>query len=177
MSSGRSTIEPGQSPHKPAESGVPVGNAARFCSFQEVTRIGVKQAPLNKLYIPRTSLSREYFHRAIRKSPTTFHRLNCIGVLGRRRYDAQPTFTIKATVTEVSLNLLEDLSNALADLARMNGQSVSHLTMDVLRDYIEHERTLTAQIELAVEEADQGKFASDDQVAAMRARRWSRNAG
>jgi predicted transcriptional regulator len=49
--------------------------------------------------------------------------------------------------------------------------------MDVLRDYIEHERTLTAQIELAVKEADQGNFASEDQVAAMRARRWSRNAG
>jgi predicted transcriptional regulator len=80
-------------------------------------------------------------------------------------------------MTEVSLNLPEDLSNALADLARMNGQSVSHLAMDVLRDYIEHERTLTAQIELAVEEADQGKFASGDQVAAMRARRRSRNAG
>jgi predicted transcriptional regulator len=80
-------------------------------------------------------------------------------------------------MTEISLNLPEDLSNYLANLARMNGQSVSHLTMDVLRDYIEHERALTAQIELAVEEADQGKFASDDQVAAMRARRWSRNAG
>jgi len=30
--------------------------------------------------------------------------------------------------------------------------------MDVLRDYIEHEKTLTAQIELAVKEADQGKL-------------------
>lgn len=49
--------------------------------------------------------------------------------------------------------------------------------MDALRDYIEHEKTLTAQIEQAVREADQGKFASDDQVAAMRARRWSRSAG
>ncbi|MBN2986040.1 CopG family transcriptional regulator, partial [Pseudomonas sp. MAFF 301380] len=37
-------------------------------------------------------------------------------------------------------------------------------------------KTLNAQIELAVEEADQGKFATDDQIAAMRARRWSRNA-
>lgn len=49
--------------------------------------------------------------------------------------------------------------------------------MDVLRDYIEHERSLTAQIEQTVEEADNGKFASDEQVAAIRARRWSRNAG
>jgi plasmid stabilization system protein ParE len=35
---------------------------------------------------------------------------------------------------------------------------------------------LTAQIEQTVEEADNGKFASDEQVAAIRARRWSRNA-
>lgn len=80
-------------------------------------------------------------------------------------------------MTGISLNLPEDLSNSLADLARTNGQSVSCLAMDVLRDYIEHEKTLTAQIEQAVEEAGQGKFASDDQVAAMRARRWSGNAG
>lgn len=46
--------------------------------------------------------------------------------------------------------------------------------MGVLRDYIEHERTLTAQIELAVGEADQGKFATDDQIAAVRARCWGR---
>jgi len=80
-------------------------------------------------------------------------------------------------MTGISLNLPEDLSSSLADLARMNGQSVSYLAMDVLRDDIEHEKTLTAQIKLAVEEADQGKFASDDQVAAMRARRCSRSAG
>lgn len=61
MSSGRSTIEPGQYPHKPAESGVPVGNAARFCSFQEVTRNAIKQVPLNKPYIRRRRLSGERF--------------------------------------------------------------------------------------------------------------------
>lgn len=80
-------------------------------------------------------------------------------------------------MTGISLNLPEDLSNSLADLAKTNGKSVSYLAVDILRDYIEHERTLTAQIELAVEEADQGIFATDDQVAAMRARRWSRSAG
>ncbi|MDR0280667.1 MAG: hypothetical protein LBJ37_22580 [Paucimonas sp.] len=76
----------------------------------------------------------------------------------------------------ISLDLPEDLSNSLADLAKASGQSVSYLAEDVLRDYIEHERSLTAQIELAVQEADQGRFATDAQVAAMRARRWSRNA-
>jgi len=80
-------------------------------------------------------------------------------------------------MTGISLNLPEDLSNSLADLAKTNGQTVSYLVIDVLRDYIEYKKTLTAQIELAVEEADQGKFATDAQVAAMRARRWSRNAG
>ncbi|OPA95622.1 hypothetical protein BFW88_07720 [Pseudomonas fluorescens] len=71
-------------------------------------------------------------------------------------------------MTGISLNLPEDLSNSLADLAKINGQTVSYLAMDVLRGYIEHEKTLNAQIELAVEEADQGKFATDDQIAAMR---------
>ncbi|AQL40086.1 hypothetical protein [Pseudomonas syringae] len=80
-------------------------------------------------------------------------------------------------MTGISLNLPEALSNSLSDLARTNGQTVSYLAIDVLRDYIEHERALTAQIERAVEEADQGKFATDDQVALMRARRWSKNAG
>ncbi|WP_307329473.1 CopG family transcriptional regulator [Pseudomonas lini] len=80
-------------------------------------------------------------------------------------------------MTGKSLHLPEDGSNALADLAKTNGQSVSDLAMDVPRDSIEHKRTLTAQIELAVGEADQGKFAADDQVAAMRAHRWSSNAG
>lgn len=74
-------------------------------------------------------------------------------------------------MTGISLNLQEDLSKSLADPAKTNGQTTTYLAMDVLRDYIEHEQALTAQIELAVKEADQGNFATDDQVAAMRARR------
>ncbi|CAI3788703.1 hypothetical protein AHFPHNDE_02380 [Pseudomonas sp. MM227] len=80
-------------------------------------------------------------------------------------------------MTGISLNLPEDLSNSLSDLAKSHGQSASYLAMDVLRDYIEHEKTLTAQIEQAVKEADNGKFADEERVAAMRARRWSRNEG
>ena len=80
-------------------------------------------------------------------------------------------------MTGISLSLPEDLSNSLANLAKTNGQTATYLAMGVLRDYIEHEKKLTAQIELAVKEADQGKFATYDHVAAIRARRWSRNAG
>lgn len=77
----------------------------------------------------------------------------------------------------ISLNLPEDMSNSLAELAKNNGQSASYLAMDILRDYIEHETHLTAQIELAVKQADEGRFASDEQIAAIRARRWGRDAG
>ena len=80
-------------------------------------------------------------------------------------------------MTGLSLNLPEDLYDSLTDLAKSHGQSASYLAMDVLRDYIEHEKTLRTQIEQAVKEADDGKFANDEQVAAMRARRWNGNAG
>ncbi|QCI11551.1 CopG family transcriptional regulator [Pseudomonas putida] len=48
-------------------------------------------------------------------------------------------------MTGISLNLPEDLSNSLADLAKSNGQSAIYLALDVLRDYIEHEKTLTVR--------------------------------
>ncbi|MCM2361994.1 CopG family transcriptional regulator [Pseudomonas sp. SR18] len=79
-------------------------------------------------------------------------------------------------MTGISLTLPEDVSNSLADLAKTDGQTASYLAMDVLRDYIKNEKTLNAQIEQALKEADEGKFATEDQVAAMRARRWSKNA-
>ena len=59
------------------------------------------------------------------------------------------TSTIEVAMTGISLDLPEDLSNSLADLAKTHGQSVSYLAMDVLRDYIEHERTLTAQMKVS----------------------------
>lgn len=61
-------------------------------------------------------------------------------------------------MTGIPLNLPEDLYNSLADLAKTNGLSASYLAMDVLRDYIDHEKMLTAQIEQAVNEADQGNL-------------------
>ncbi|OPA91430.1 hypothetical protein BFW87_19745 [Pseudomonas fluorescens] len=80
-------------------------------------------------------------------------------------------------MTVISLNLPEDLSNPLADLAKTKGQTTTYLATDVLRDYTEHEGLLTAQIELAVKDADQGKLATEGEVAAIRARCWSPNAG
>ncbi|BFT62593.1 hypothetical protein [Pseudomonas moorei] len=43
--SDRQTIKPDPKAHKPADSGVPVGNDARRCSFHEVTPTAIKQMP------------------------------------------------------------------------------------------------------------------------------------
>ncbi|WP_434570290.1 CopG family transcriptional regulator [Pseudomonas sp. Z3-8] len=70
-------------------------------------------------------------------------------------------------MTEITLNLPEHPSSSPADLPRMDG-----VDNHILRDCTEHEKALAAQIEMAVDEADRGRFASADLVAAMRARRW-----
>ena len=69
-------------------------------------------------------------------------------------------------MTNISLNLPEHPSGSPADLPRMDG-----VDNHILRDCTEHEKALTAQIEMAVDEADRERFASNDLVAAMRARR------
>ncbi len=77
----------------------------------------------------------------------------------------------------ITLKLPEDLFDAPAELAKANGGNASCLAMHVLGDYIEHEKSLTARIRHTVEEAEGGGFATDEEVAALRARRWSWNAG
>lgn len=77
----------------------------------------------------------------------------------------------------ITMNLPEDLYDALAELAEASGVDASCLAMHVLRDYIEHEKSLTAQIRHAVEEAEGGGFTTDEEVAALRARRWNWNVG
>lgn len=76
-----------------------------------------------------------------------------------------------------TLNLPEDLFDALAELAKANSVNASFLAMHVLGDYIEHEKSLTAPIRHAVEETLEGGFATDEEVAALRPRRWNWNAG
>ncbi|WP_434602525.1 CopG family transcriptional regulator [Pseudomonas sp. Z4-7] len=70
-------------------------------------------------------------------------------------------------MTEITLNLPEHPSSSPADLPRMDG-----VNDHILRDCAEDDKALAAQIEMAVDEADRGRFASTDLVAAMRARRW-----
>ena len=80
------------------------------------------------------------------------------------------TFIIGGIMTEISLNLPEHPSDSPADLPRRDG-----VDNHILRDCTEYEKALAAQIEMVVDEADQGMFASNDLVAAVRARRWETN--
>ena len=59
-------------------------------------------------------------------------------------------------MTGLPPNHSEDLRKYPADLAKAQ----------------EQDKALTAQIEQAVSAAEEGKFASDQQVAEMRVRRW-----
>jgi len=62
FSSDRPTIKPNPKAHKPADSGVPVGNDARCCSLLEVTLTALKHTYLSPEFtwptyveIPRTA--------------------------------------------------------------------------------------------------------------------------
>ncbi len=86
----------------------------------------------------------------------------------KRRKACRPeNFHRKGFMTEISLNLPEHPSDSPVDLPRRDG-----VDNHILRDCTEHEKAWATQIEMAVDEADQGMFASNDLVAAMRARRW-----
>ena len=54
--SDRQTIEPDPKAHKPADSGVPVGNDARRCSFHEVTLTAIQQLPAADAFASQRSL-------------------------------------------------------------------------------------------------------------------------
>lgn len=81
-----------------------------------------------------------------------------------------------AAMTEISQALSDYLSSSIADLAKPSSQTASDLAKDAPHWHIELEKALTVQIELAVQEADQGNFATDDQVVTIRTSRRSRNA-
>lgn len=76
-----------------------------------------------------------------------------------------------------SLYLPRELLDFRADLAKTNRQTAHVLPMGVLSAYIKLEKMLTTQIEQAVRDADEGKFATDEQVAAIGTKRWIRTAG
>jgi predicted transcriptional regulator len=77
----------------------------------------------------------------------------------------------------MSLRVPDDLAETLASLAKATGRTKSYLAVDALREYVEREAWQIAKIQKAVKEADAGDFASDEEVAALRAKKRVKNAG
>jgi len=74
------------------------------------------------------------------------------------------------------MRLPDELTNQLEALATATGRSKSFLAGQAIRDFIERESWQIAEITHAISEADNGDFASDDEVNAISAK-WKRNAG
>lgn len=73
------------------------------------------------------------------------------------------------------MRLPDELTNQLDKLATATGRSKSYLAGQAIRDYIERESWQIAEITQAISEADNGDFASDDEVNSISAK-WNRNA-
>ena len=76
----------------------------------------------------------------------------------------------------MSMRLPDELSEQLDALAVATGRSKSFLAGQAIRDFIERESWQIAEISQAMQEADAGDFASDDELNAVSAK-WNNNAG
>jgi len=75
----------------------------------------------------------------------------------------------------MSLRLPDEMADTLASLAKATGRSKSFLAIDALRDYLAREAWQIAEIQRALEEADAGDFATDEEVEAT-FRKWGADA-
>lgn len=75
----------------------------------------------------------------------------------------------------MSLRLPDEIADTLANLAKATGRSKSFLAVDALREYLAREAWQIEEIQHALNEADAGDFASDEEVTAL-ARKWANNA-
>ncbi len=75
----------------------------------------------------------------------------------------------------MSLRLPDEMADTLASLAKATGRSKSFLAIDALRDYLAREAWQIAEIQRAIEEADAGDFATDEEVE-VTFRKWGADA-
>ena len=76
----------------------------------------------------------------------------------------------------VFMRLPDELSDQLDALAAATGRSKSFLAGQAIRDFIERESWQIAEITQAMQEADAGDFASDDELNVVSAK-WNNSAG
>jgi len=74
------------------------------------------------------------------------------------------------------MRLPDELTNQLEVLATATGRSKSFLAGQAIRDFVDRESWQIAEIIQSIGEADNGDFASDEEVNAISAK-WKRNAG
>lgn len=76
----------------------------------------------------------------------------------------------------MSIRLPDEMAATLASLAKSTGRSKSFLAVDALRDYLAREAWQIAEIQQALEEADAGDFATEEEVTAT-LNKWSVHEG
>jgi len=74
--------------------------------------------------------------------------------------------------TTMTVRLPVDLRDSLDRLAKATERTRSWLALDAIRSYLAREEWQIAEIEAAIQEADAGDFATDEEVNAVR-RKWT----
>ena len=78
--------------------------------------------------------------------------------------------------TTMTIRLDDREKDRLDQLAEATQRSKSFLAAEAIRSYLDSNEWQIAQTQAALNEADAGDFASDEDVAAL-ARKWAVNAG
>lgn len=72
--------------------------------------------------------------------------------------------------SQISLRLPNELKDRMQTYADLTGRSKSHVVMEALSDYLDGRMPQIEDLKVAVQQADLGDFASDEEVAAVFAR-------
>jgi predicted transcriptional regulator len=71
--------------------------------------------------------------------------------------------------TTLTIRMPQEMKRRIEDLAEATGRNKSYLALDALRRYLETESWHIAAIRRGIEDADAGRFATDDEMRAV----WS----
>jgi RHH-type transcriptional regulator, rel operon repressor / antitoxin RelB len=84
--------------------------------------------------------------------------------IARQRERAMPTAPKDG---QISLRLPSELKERMATYAQLTGRSNSHVAMEALHEYLARRTPQIEDLKAAVQAADAGEFASDDEVRAV----------
>jgi len=82
----------------------------------------------------------------------------------------------ESIMSMMSMRLPDELSQQLEALALATGRSKSFLASQAIRDFLERESWQISEITQAIQEANAGDFASDEEIKAI-TQRWQTNEG